>query len=345
MSFKKYSNEYWVENIYPTYKVSSDIEILSDYKGSKEEISVRCKERKHEFVTTPNALWNNRGCPECRRIKIGNRTRINHDKWLKEVFINYPIYDKIELLSEYQGSKKEIKYRCRKCNSIHETIPNRLRLIKECPLCLNVRRANERIYENEVWLRDIASKYPNREDYEILTRYAGSKTKLEVKCIRCNRKREVTPNDLSRGRGCPLCSGSIGEKLVEKFLRANSIAYKTQMSYKDCVYKRRLSYDFLLTNMNILIEFDGIQHFKESFYGNGLKIQRTRDNIKNEYVKSDKNLKLLRISYREINNVYNILHKALYLDDKSSLMNYDVMTVNLLDEDIKGKSYNLTHID
>ena len=74
-----------------------------------------------------------------------------------------------------------------------------------------------------------------------------------------------------------------------------------------------MPFDFYLPDFNILIEYDGQQHFKPiDFAGKGeewaiknmLETQR-RDNIKTQYCK-DNNIKLIRIPYFEFENIEQI---------------------------------------
>jgi len=62
-----------------------------------------------------------------------------------------------------------------------------------------------------------------------------------------------------------------------------------------------LAFDFYLPNENILIEYDGEQHFKKYRFEkneNSLKERIIKDNIKDNYCR-DKNINLIRINYKE----------------------------------------------
>lgn len=64
-------------------------------------------------------------------------------------------------------------------------------------------------------------------------------------------------------------------------------------------YNRKLSYDFYLPTYNLLIEYQGKQHYcsVELFGGEaGLKIRKEYDDKKREYAKNN-NINLLEISY------------------------------------------------
>lgn len=62
-----------------------------------------------------------------------------------------------------------------------------------------------------------------------------------------------------------------------------------------------MAFDFYLPNENILIEYDGEQHFKKYRFEkneNSLKERIIKDNIKDNYCR-DKNINLIRINYKE----------------------------------------------
>ena len=111
---------------------------------------------------------------------------------------------------------------------------------------------------------------------------------------------------------CNNCSGSKSnnEKVVENWLNLNSIKYINQYSFEDCLSEnnKRLYFDFYLEGIGLL-EIDGEGHFRATRF-NGIDIKKAennfietkkRDFIKDEYCKKN-NIKLLRISYIDINN-------------------------------------------
>ncbi len=113
------------------------------------------------------------------------------------------------------------------------------------------------------------------------------------------------------GDGCPKCRESRGEVRIEKYLLKNNIKHVTQFRINK---QRRYRYDFYLEDYNLLIEYDGEQHFNSiEFWGgddNLKKIQKTDEN-KNILAKEN-NFKLLRISYKNFNSIEQILEKEVY---------------------------------
>ena len=110
---------------------------------------------------------------------------------------------------------------------------------------------------------------------------------------------------------------SSGEQMVQNFLDENNIKYKPEQHLKGCVRPKegkqrcgKLRYDFYLKELNILIEYDGMQHYKpvKRWGGEkGFEVRKRRDQIKDEFAKSA-GIPLIRIKYtydtqEEINKV------------------------------------------
>ena len=111
------------------------------------------------------------------------------------------------------------------------------------------------------------------------------------------------------------CMKSHGEYYISTYLLSNSINFEKQKKFSDLlgVGGGNLSYDFYLPNHNMLIECQGEQHERPIEYFGGeeqFAIQQEHDRRKREYAK-DNGYKLLEISYKDYNNIDNILTKAI----------------------------------
>lgn len=106
---------------------------------------------------------------------------------------------------------------------------------------------------------------------------------------------------LIKSCGC-LCS--LGEQKVNQLLSHLHISFETQKSFVDLVSKlgHPLFFDFYLPDYNVLIEYQGEQHYTYSgrgwnTYEHFLKLQE-RDELKRQYCKQN-NLKLIEIPYTD----------------------------------------------
>jgi hypothetical protein len=102
----------------------------------------------------------------------------------------------------------------------------------------------------------------NRYTY-ILPEKFNAKTKIKVNCIKHGDFYQSLRNILVLKRGCALCSISKGEEAIMNYLDKHNIKYVYNESYGDCRNVGKLRFDFRLPNHNnMIIEFDGVQHFK-----------------------------------------------------------------------------------
>lgn len=139
----------------------------------------------------------------------------------------------------------------------------------------------------------------------------------------CNKHPEKGVQEMSYANAisnyCPYCASSKGEKEIIKWLEDNNVEYQSQIKFDNLlgVGNRKLSYDFYIPFYNLLIEYQGKQHYNaiEVFnkYGDSQKsfeIQQEHDNRKREYAKIN-GYNLLEIPYTEFSNIPTILNNIL----------------------------------
>ena len=147
-------------------------------------------------------------------------------------------------------------------------------------------------------------------NYEKQRQVKNATTFWNCKCDCGNAElKEVASNHLIRGgvQSCGCLKTSIGERNIEALLLQNKIIYQTQVSFADLKNIKPLRFDFGIYNQegNLirLIEFDGIQHFKEqSYFTHDLEETKCNDELKNKYAKAH-NIPLIRIPYYERDNI------------------------------------------
>jgi len=153
--------------------------------------------------------------------------------------------------------------------------------------------------------------HEDKYDYSQVV-YVNSKSKVKIFCKKCNKFFEQNSHrHISKQKqGCPKCKSSKGEKAIRDWLIENNIRFIEQKRFKECRSKRPLPFDFYLSDYNILIEFDGEQHFNpwHTIPNAVQKLQetQTKDRIKTKFCE-DVGIKLIRINYKELNKVDVIL--------------------------------------
>lgn len=117
----------------------------------------------------------------------------------------------------------------------------------------------------------------------------------------CGKEVERVSDSLIQGHtfSCGHCNRSMGSIKIEQLLKENNIQYEMEKTFPNLKGKNDMPFrfDFYLPEYNRLIEFDGIQHYKErDIFSDSLKTIQERDSIKNQYCK-DNNVPLVRIPY------------------------------------------------
>ncbi|WP_270607123.1 hypothetical protein [Bacillus mobilis] len=152
-----------------------------------------------------------------------------------------------------------------------------------------------------------------------LEMYKGSDYEIKAKCLKCGTEMKKIARAFigTNSTGCNSCGNrSTGNNTIERWLIDNNYEYIKEYSADDLIYFSKLFFDFAIINNGILtylIEFDGIQHFKSiKSWGGEEKFNENiiRDEIKNNYA-NEKNIPLLRISYKEKKNITDILNNRL----------------------------------
>lgn len=232
------------------------------------------------------------GCPYCGNSKKKNNEIFEKDA--KEIHGN--IYD--YSLLNYKNNKNREKIICPIHGIFYKSYQEHIRLKQGCPKC-------SRICDKTTFIEKANIVHNYKYDYSLFV-YQGCRKYSTIICPIHGEFKQM-PYKHIQGDGCPSCNSSKGELKIEKNLISKNIRYEKQKKFKNCKNKNYLPFDFFLPKYNLCIEFDGKQHFDKNsiYYSNTIKIN---DNIKNKYCK-DNNIKLIRISYNEINKIEKILEK------------------------------------
>jgi len=143
--------------------------------------------------------------------------------------------------------------------------------------------------------------------------YKNNQQKLHYVCS-CGRENWKSWQKVqANGTCCKFCKRSKGESKISNFLIENKIKFDIEKKFDNLKSKKHLKFDFYLPDHNMCIEFDGEQHFRPVDRFGGIKEFKymvKRDLMKDEYCVQNK-IHLIRISYKEYNNIDNILNKQL----------------------------------
>ena len=276
------------------------------YVNCKSKVIIICP--KHgEFEQVPDShLQTVNGCKKCGIEVRGNRLKDTTETFIKKaVDIHGAKYNYENV--KYIGSSTKVLVTC----NIHGDFsirPNDHLRGKGCKECGIKSRSNKRKLGINEFILLSNSKHNNEFTYNNSI-YVNSNTNLLVTC-KIHGDFEVTPNNhITKLSGCPTCNESKGERIIRRFLTEHNIEFNPQQRFKNCKYKYRLPFDFYIPQLNLIIEYDGIQHFKpvEQWGGEKYLIEvQTKDAIKDKYC-IDNNINIIRIPYTKMDNILEIL--------------------------------------
>lgn len=267
---------------------------LSNYKNWKTHVKMKHIICGHEYDVKPSKFKEGRRCPHCSRIKKAKK----EDEFKSEVEqIGKGEY---ELLSPYINHKEYVKMRHVVCGHEYKVRPTNFLQRNRCPKCY----ANP-MKTHEEFLKDVLHLGFGR--YKLLSNYESSKDHVKMKHLDCGHEYKVRPLKFIAGNRCPSCTSSKGELLIESVLKESGLSFKKEFSFPECKNMRPLRFDFCVHSIEedvlLLIEFDGIQHYKEIKHFGGRKdfLRRVKnDRIKSNFAKNA-GIPLLRIRYDQEN--------------------------------------------
>ena len=271
-----------------------------NYINNKTKVKIICK-LHGIFEQRPDKHTQGQGCPECGKYK---NTRLKStEQFIKEAKNIYGNkYD--YRLTEYKGNKIKIKIIC-KIHGIFEQLPiNHLKKQECCPYC-NGKKKNI-----EEFIKKANLIHNNKYDYTLVV-YINANTPIKIICPVHGEFKQLYRKHL-QGQGCPKCRKSLGEESIRSFLKENNFIFKEQKKFDNLKDNKFLFFDFYIPNKNLLIEFNGVQHYYNSFNKplHEWHRQLHHDWMKRKYAKEN-GITLLVIPYWNLSKLNLILAKSL----------------------------------
>nr|DAY73207.1 MAG TPA: restriction enzyme [Caudoviricetes sp.] len=278
-----------------------------DYKDNKTKVCIICPIHG-EFWQAPSNHLSGQECPACKgkikittEIFIARAVKVHGDKY---------IYDKVK----YKDMNTKVCILCPIHGEFWQTPDNHLQG-KGCPICGFKSMAEKQTKNTEYFIEMSKLIHGCKYDYTRVE-YISAKKKV---CIVCPEHDEFwqSPNNHLNGQGCPKCKTSLGENKIEYFLTLKGIEYIRQYSINidpQMFSRNNIKADFYLPRLNVIIEFNGVQHYKKiPFFHrteDDFAIQVDRDKRLRQYCKEHK-IKLIEIKYDQIDEIDKILNRKL----------------------------------
>lgn len=297
------------ENIITYIEEHNDVFIdFIEFKGRESIVKIICSDLHYNTVKFDTYLRRKKDNRKCRTCEDINKM-IPFEIAVKHIEDNN--YRVLSTKNEYYFGKYKGKLYIQ-CNNNHNPYWVKFTAFKNdnkrCRQCSIDKRKNSYEY---------VYNYIKSFGHNLLsTVYINNETPLLIKCPH-GHEYLIKFKHFVGGVRCNICNMQSGEQEIKRVLDRYNIDYDIQYKFNDCKNIRQLPFDFIIyiDNTYILIEFDGIQHFKPMKNYGGYEhflYRKINDGIKNEYCYFN-NIPLIRIPYWDFNNIEKILIKELNL--------------------------------
>lgn len=264
-------------------------EYTGEYINIDTPIEICCKIHGAFLQTPHNHIHDRNGCPKCARGIIPQ------DIFIEQIITIHG--DKFNFPDEYNGINTKINFECKKHGLFLQT-PRGILGGVGCPDC-----KLDKFLEN--FIKRGKEIHENKYDYSLITEYKDRLTKMPIICPYHGVYYRNVEDHIYCERGCEICVETRGEKEIRIFLEKNNINYIPQHKFDGCrgiKNNKTLEFDFYLPELNLCIEYNGIQHYEYTEYFHktpeNFEYRKTLDQIKIDYCKNN-NISLLIIRYDE----------------------------------------------
>lgn len=342
-------------------------------KFSEEEKEKIYKERKKKSETMKKINKIHYICPYCNEIFKNKGSLSNHTLKIHNVNVNDIEPEKSKNISDkmiYLNKIKEIDsiwepiniddfcdmntrfpHKCKLCGNIRNILPkhNIKKDKKLTCFCNGGPRTDE---ENLIFVKEICKEmnYKFIDVFYDIDKNGKKEKKIKFECPK-HGTQIINFKRFKKGQRCGYCTSenklneSSGERRIRLILTKFNISFlqEHRLDYS------LLRYDFYLPDYNLLIEFDGIQHFEEVAYfaskeksKEELNYKQNNDKRKNQLAK-EKNINLLRIPYYDFDNILEILIENLnkYGKQELNVEKIDINLINSIKKEIEEEEENV----
>lgn len=282
----------------------ANIELIS-WSVSREPVVFKCLQCGQEIkLARLETLFDKERknlCPKCRKAPLreqGIKLKQQFEDWYNNIG-----QEKYELNKGFTTVKNKVELTCKKCGSGQKRDVKLLLKDDRCLCCqkkVNIKKTNEQLDQ------DLKEKMGG--EYLRLEEYIDINTPILFKHTICNKCFKMSPHRLLSDRGrCPCYSKeSKGEQLIQEYLTQWHINFLTQYRIDSI---KKAPFDFYLNDYNILIEYQGIQHFQPvKFFGGKEQFLKQQEiDSRKKDIALKEGYKIIYINYTE----KDILEKTL----------------------------------
>ena len=314
MTKKRKTNAEFIEAAKKVHGSRYDYSI-AEYKTMHDKLWIICPSHGKFLQKAHNHIKGGNGCPECMKDNLRQRFAFSQNdfvKRLREVHGSSFNYDKVI----YKNAFTKVILDCPE-HGLFSSLPVHLLRGTGCPKCSINKRAEKLKMSVEIFIEKAKKVHRNTYSYEEVN-FKNLKDKVKINCKKHGYFYQEGFSHLT-GQGCPKCKSSQGENKIINWLINNKVKYIHQWAEHDCIINvNPAKFDFFLPDYNLIIEYDGEQHFKPVKFGSSISDAKAQENFENlmiaDFIKDDwaktKKIKMHRIKFDEdVSEILEVLLK------------------------------------
>jgi hypothetical protein len=260
----------------------------------------------------PKSLCSNNNCISCESKSFASHPKSIY--WSIENIL-HP-----RQVFKYADRKKYI-FNCDKCP--HKLLLN-LKLLSSrgrwCSYCSHQKLCenNEcQMCHNNSFASVDRSKYLVDKNINPRMLFKSTNKKYKFECDKCFQNFETQLSDITKGIWCPFCVNKTEELLYNELTKYYNIIRQFKPSWcKNPNTNKYLPFDFVIEDINIILEIDGPQHFKQIGNWQSPELTKINDVYKMKCA-NDNKYSIIRILQKDIwHDKYNWLEELLVNIDK-----------------------------
>jgi very-short-patch-repair endonuclease/DNA-directed RNA polymerase subunit RPC12/RpoP len=241
--------------------------------NSHKKFWFNCGECGHPFESNlKNINLLNRWCPYCSNKKLCNfisRCKICFNKSFASIEYSENWSDKNEDLPEevFKNSHKEYLFDCPKCNHTFKQKLSHITRGNTCNYCHNLVMCSPdknciSCINKSFASMERSKNWSHKNKKKPIEVFKSSAEKFIFDCDKCVDDFESKLCHITDGSWCPNCRYKTEDKL-NKILTGKYPSLKTQYKVDWCKDKKHLPFDFVIEERKIIVEQDGVQHWKQ----------------------------------------------------------------------------------
>jgi very-short-patch-repair endonuclease len=282
----------------------NELSIYQVFKYSNLKFWFDCKVCNHDFEATVANVTNDSWCPYCANQKLCENDDCKN--CFEKSFASHPKskywseFNELHPKNVFISSGKKYEFLCDCGHTFISKLDNIMKN-RWCPYCSkppkqlcednNCKKCFEKSFashpKSEFW--NVKNKSKPRD----LFKYTNQK--FIFNCNKCsNEFKTAISNITNLNSWCPKCRYKTELKLFN-WLKTYNINVESQVKFYWCKKIQKLPFDFLLEKYKLIIELDGLQHFKQVSNWQSPEKTQENDEFKNKSA-LDNGYHMIRIS-------------------------------------------------